>query len=154
MQLNTGRYLEIFALTTIVFCGTVQYFTGVVAVLWLPFFMVLVMVVLLMMQSRQQPLALSAREKVVLALYLTFIILSLCATVLQSGIVTAIVGFKNELALSLVMFCMLLGMFRESQLHRLTQLFYWLFYVQFPLAIYQVLVVVPKRVALRGEDEK
>lgn len=32
--------------------------------------------------------------------------------------------------------------------------FYWLFYVQFPLAIYQVLVVVPKRVALRGEDEK
>ncbi|MGM1325723.1 capsular biosynthesis protein, partial [Klebsiella michiganensis] len=92
--------------------------------------------------------------KVVLALYLTFIILSLCATVLQSGIVTAIVGFKNELALSLVMFCMLLGMFRESQLHRLTQLFYWLFYVQFPLAIYQVLVVVPKRVALRGEDEK
>ncbi|HDH0765776.1 TPA: capsular biosynthesis protein, partial [Klebsiella oxytoca] len=30
----------------------------------------------------------------------------------------------------------------------------WLFYVQFPLAIYQVLVVVPKRVALRGEDEK
>lgn len=154
MQLNTGRYLEAFALTTIVFCGTVQYFTGVVAVLWLPFFMVLVMVVLLMMQSRQQPLALSAREKVVLALYLTFIILSLCATVLQSGIVTAIVGFKNELALSLVMFCMLLGMFRESQLHRLTQLFYWLFYVQFPLAIYQVLVVVPKRVALRGEDEK
>jgi hypothetical protein len=29
MQLNTGRYLEVFALTTIVFCGTVQYFTGV-----------------------------------------------------------------------------------------------------------------------------
>ncbi|ARB23978.1 capsular biosynthesis protein [Klebsiella oxytoca] len=154
MQLNTGRYLEVFALTTIVFCGTIQYFTGVAAVLWLPFFMVLVMVVLLMMQSRPQPLALSAREKVVLALYLMFIILSLCATVLQSGIVTAIVGFKNELALSLVMFCMLLGMFRESQLHRLTRLFYWLFYVQFPLAIYQVLVVVPKRVALRGEDEK
>ena len=154
MQLNTGRYLEIFALTTIVFCGTVQYFTGVVAVLWLPFFMVLVMVVLLMLLSRQQPLAIREHEKEVLALYLTFIILSLCATDLQSGIVTAIVGFKNELALSLVMFCMLLGMFRESQLHRLTQLFYWLFYVQFPLAIYQVLVVVPKRVALRGEDEK
>lgn len=107
-----------------------------------------------MCKAGSAPWQLSAREKVVLALYLTFIILSLCATVLQSGIVTAIVGFKNELALSLVMFCMLLGMFRESQLHRLTQLFYWLFYVQFPLAIYQVLVVVPKRVALRGEDEK
>ena len=51
MQLNTGRYLEVFALTTIVFCGTIQYFTGVAAVLWLPFFMVLVMVVLLMMQA-------------------------------------------------------------------------------------------------------
>lgn len=154
MQLNTGRYLEAFALTTIVFCGTVQYFTGIAAVLWLPFFMVLIMVILLMMQSHPQPLMLSTREKVVLALYLTFIFLSLASTVLQSGIVTTIVGFKNELALSLVMFCMLLGMFRESQLHRLTQLFYWLFYVQFPIAIYQVLFVVPKRVAIRGEDEK
>ncbi|XXD11100.1 capsular biosynthesis protein [Klebsiella sp. R445] len=154
MQLNTGRYLEAFALTTIVFCGTVQYFTGIAAVLWLPFFMVLIMVILLMMQSHPQPLTLSTREKVVLALYLTFIFLSLASTVLQSGIVTTIVGFKNELALSLVMFCMLLGMFRESQLHRLTQLFYWLFYVQFPIAIYQVLFVVPKRVAIRGEDEK
>lgn len=154
MQLNTGRYLEAFALTTIVFCGTVQYFTGIAAVLWLPFFMVLIMVILLMMQSHPQPLTLSTREKVVLALYLTFIFLSLASTVLQSGIVTTIVGFKNELALSLVMFCMLLGMFRESQLHRLTQLFYWLFYVQFPVAIYQVLFVVPKRVAIRGEDEK
>ncbi|WP_434666709.1 capsular biosynthesis protein [Klebsiella sp. B345] len=154
MQLNTGRYLEAFALTTIVFCGTVQYFTGIAAVLWLPFFMVLIMVVLLLMQSHPQPLMLSTREKVVLALYLTFIFLSLASTVLQSGIVTTIVGFKNELALSLVMFCMLLGMFRESQLHRLTQLFYWLFYVQFPIAIYQVLFVVPKRVAIRGEDEK
>ena len=37
MQLNTGRYLEAYALMTLVFCGTVQYFTGVAAVLWLPF---------------------------------------------------------------------------------------------------------------------
>lgn len=63
MQLNTGRYLEAFALMTIVFCGTVQYFTGIVAVLWIPFFMVLIMVVLLMMQSNPQPLRLSTREK-------------------------------------------------------------------------------------------
>lgn len=154
MQLNTGRYLEAFALMTIVFCGTVQYFTGIVAVLWIPFFMVLIMVVLLMMQSNPQPLRLSTREKLVLVLYLTFIILSLSSTVLQSGVVTTIVGFKNELALSLVMFCMLLGMFRESQLYRLIQLFYWLFYIQFPIAIYQVLFVVPQRVAIRGEDEK
>ncbi len=38
MQLNTGRYLEAYALMTLVFCGTVQYFTGIAAVLWLPFF--------------------------------------------------------------------------------------------------------------------
>lgn len=57
MQLNTGRYLEAYALMTLVFCGTVQYFTGIAAVLWLPFFLVLVMAVLLLMQSRPQPLA-------------------------------------------------------------------------------------------------
>lgn len=28
------------------------------------------------------------------------------------------------------MFCMLLGMFSESQLYRLTRLFYWIYYVQ------------------------
>ncbi|MGS4679957.1 capsular biosynthesis protein [Enterobacter soli] len=154
MQLNTGRYLEAYALITLVFCGTVQYFTGVAAILWLPFFMVLVMAVLLLMQNRPQPLTLTGREKVILALYLTFIFLGLVSTVLQSGIVTTIVGFKNELALSLLMLCILLGMVRESQLHRLTQLFYWIFYVQIPVAIYQVIFVVPQRVALRGEDEK
>jgi hypothetical protein len=143
MQLNTGRYLEAYALITLVFCGTVQYFTGVAAILWLPFFMVLVMAVLLLMQNRPQPLTLTGREKVILALYLTFIFLGLVSTVLQSGIVTTIVGFKNELALSLLMLCMLLGMVRESQLHRLTQLFYWIFYVQIPVAIYQVIFVVP-----------
>lgn len=52
------------------------------------------------------------------------------------------------------MFCMLLGMFSESQLYRLTRLFYWIYYVQIPVAIYQVIFVVPKRVAFRGEDEK
>lgn len=139
MQLNTGRYLEAYALMTLVFCGTVQYFTGIAAVLWLPFFLVLVMAVLLLMQSRPQPLALTGREKLILALYLTFILLGLVSTVLQSGVVTAIVGFKNELALSLLMFCMLLGMFSESQLYRLTRLFYWIYYVQIPVAIYQVI---------------
>lgn len=154
MQLNSGRYLEVFALVTIVICGTVQYFTGVLAVLWLPFFMVILMVVLLIMQKNPQPLGLTPSEKGILTLYLAFIVLSLAATFLQGGAIVTIVGFKNELALSLVMLCMLLGMYRESQLHRLTQLFYWLFYVQFPVAIYQVLLVVPKRVAFRGEDEK
>lgn len=154
MQLNTGRYLNIFALITIVICGTVQYFTGVVAVLWLPFLMVLLMVMMLIMFRRSQPLALTPQEKGIVTLYLTFIVLSLSATFLQGGVVVTIVGFKNELALSLILLCMLLGMFRESQIHRLTRLFYWLFYVQFPVAIFQVLVMVPRRVAIRGEFEK
>ena len=154
MQLNTGRYLDVFALMTIVFCGTVQYFTGVVAVLWLPFFMVLLMVALLIMLKRPQPLAMTPGEKSILTLYLLFLISSLASTFLQGGAVVTIVGFKNELALSLLMLCMLLGMYRESQLHRLTRLFYWLFYVQFPVAIFQVLVMVPRRVAARGEFEK
>lgn len=154
MQLNTGRYLEIFALITIVICGTVQYFTGVVAVLWLPFLMVLLMVMMLIMLRQPQPLALTPQEKGILTLYLTFIFLSLSATFLQGGAVVTIVGFKNELALSLILLCMLLGMFRESQIYRLTRLFNWLFYVQFPVAIFQVLVMVPRRVAIRGEFEK
>ncbi len=153
MQLNTGRYLEAYALMTLVFCGGPvfhRYRGRAVAAI----FLVLVMAVLLLMQSRPQPLALTGREKLILALYLTFILLGLVSTVLQSGVVTAIVGFKNELALSLLMFCMLLGMFSESQLYRLTRLFYWIYYVQIPVAIYQVIFVVPKRVAFRGEDEK
>jgi hypothetical protein len=154
MRLNTGLYLNAFAIITIAFCGTVQYFTGVLAVLWLPFFMVIIMVVLLIMQKQPQPITLTTSEKAILTLYLAFIVLTLSATFLQGGIVVTIVGFKNELALSLVMLCMLLGMFRESQLHRLIQLFYWLFYVQFPVALYQVLFVVPQRVAFRGENEK
>ncbi|MGL4724408.1 MAG: capsular biosynthesis protein [Scandinavium sp.] len=154
MQLNTGRYLEVLALMTLVICGTVQYFTGVLAVLWIPFFMVLLMVVLLIMHRSSQPLEMTPAEKVILTLYLAFLVMTLAGTFLLGGAVVTIVGFKNELALSLIMLCMLLGMFRESQLHRLIQLFYWFFYVQFPLVIYQVLVVVPKRVAFRGEDEK
>ncbi|MRB43541.1 capsular biosynthesis protein, partial [Bacillus thuringiensis] len=34
------------------------------------------------------------------------------------------------------------------------RLLYWIFYAQFPLVIYQVLIVLPQRVAMRGEDEK
>lgn len=48
-------------------------------------FLVLVMAVLLLMQSRQLPLVLTGREKLILALYLTFILLGLVSTVLQSG---------------------------------------------------------------------
>ena len=36
MNLNTGHYLQSLALLTLIFCGLVQYFTGELAVLWLP----------------------------------------------------------------------------------------------------------------------
>ncbi len=38
MTLNTGRYLQGYVVITLVVCGLTQYFTGVLAVLWLPFF--------------------------------------------------------------------------------------------------------------------
>ena len=76
------------------------------------------------------------------------------STLLQGGVTVAIVAFKNEIALSLVMICLLLGFCRESQIYRATRYLYWVFYVQIPVMIYQVLLVVPQRVAQRGEDEK
>ncbi|MRS13629.1 capsular biosynthesis protein [Enterobacteriaceae bacterium RIT691] len=154
MQINTGRYLEVLTFLTIAVCGFVQYFTGIAAVFWLPFFMVLIMLLLLIMQKQPQPLKLTTAEKIILVLYLSFLLLSLASTALQSGIVTTIVGFKNEIAMSLILLCILLGMFRESQLHRVTQLFYTLFYLQLPVALFQVIVMVPRRVAIRGEYEK
>ncbi|MGC6547584.1 capsular biosynthesis protein, partial [Escherichia coli] len=50
--------------------------------------------------------------------------------------------------------CLLLGFCRESQIYRVTRFLYWVFYAQIPVMIYQVLLVVPQRVAVRGEDEK
>ena len=76
------------------------------------------------------------------------------STILQSGITVAIVGFKNEIALSLVMFCLLLGFCRESQVYRVTRSLYWVFYAQFPVVFYQLLFVVPQRVVVHGEEEK
>jgi hypothetical protein len=61
-------------------------------------------------------------------------------------------AFKNEIALSLVMICLLLGFCRESQIYRVTRYLYWVF-MRRSVMIYQVLLVVPQRVAVRGEDE-
>lgn len=52
MTLNTGFYLQIYTFITLILCGLVQYFTGMQAVLWLPFCLALVMVGLLVMQTR------------------------------------------------------------------------------------------------------
>ena len=52
LSLNSGLYLQVVTLTTLIFCGVVQYFTGIGAVLWLPFLMTCLMVLLLPMQTR------------------------------------------------------------------------------------------------------
>lgn len=154
MTLNTGYYLQAYTFITLIVCGLVQYFTGMQSVLWIPFFLTLLMVGLLVMQTRESPLHLDAQETIILALYFSFLVLAGTSTLLQGGITVAIVAFKNEIALSLVMSCLLLGFCRESQIYRATRYLYWVFYAQVPVMIYQVLLVVPQRVAQRGEEEK
>ena len=154
MTLNTGYYLQVYTFVTLILCGLVQYFTGMQSVLWIPFFLTLLMVGLLVMQTRDGSLHLDAQETIVLALYFSFLALAGASTLIQGGITVAIVAFKNEIALSLVMICLLLGFCRESQIYRATRYLYWVFYAQIPVMIYQVLLVVPQRVAVRGEDEK
>ncbi len=154
LSLNSGFYLQVVTLTTLVLCGVVQYFTGIGAVLWLPFLMTCLMVLLLLMQTRYSDFYLDNQEWVLLLMFVCFIAIAVVSTVLQSGIKVTIVGMKNELAISLILFCLLLGFCRESQIYRITKALYWVFYVQFPVVLYQVLVVVPQRVAFRGEYEK
>lgn len=108
MTLNTGYYLQAYTFITLILCGLVQYFTGMQSVLWIPFFLTLLMVGLMVMQTRDAPLQLDAQETIILALYFSFLVLAGASTLLQGGVTVAIVAFKNEIALSLVMICLLL----------------------------------------------
>lgn len=154
MNINTGHYLQTYSLITLVFCGVAQYFTGLLSVLWIPFFLTLLMFSLLVMQTRYETLQLDKQEIIVLTLYLVFLVMAGVSTILQEGVTDAIVGFKNEIALSLIMLCLLLGFCRESQVYRVTKTLYWVFYAQFPMVLYQLLFVVPQRVATYGEEDK
>lgn len=154
MILNNALWLQIYTLVTLLFCGVVQYFTGILAVLWLPVIMAFATAGMLLMQTRHTPLALDLSEMMVLVIYLCFLLLALISTYLQGGVTVTIIGIKNEIGMSLVLFCLLLGFCRESQIYRVSRLLYWVFYAQFPLVIYQILIVLPKRVAARGEYEK
>lgn len=109
MTLNTGYYLQVYTFVTLILCGLVQYFTGMQSVLWIPFFLTLLMVGLLVMQTRDGSLQLDAQETIVLVLYFSFLVLAGTSTLIQGGITVAIVAFKNEIALSLVMICLLLN---------------------------------------------
>jgi len=154
MNLNTGHYLQTFTLLTLIFIGLVQYFTGELTVLWLPFVMTMLMAGFLVLQTRYEPVRLDAQEAIVLTLYLSFMVLAGISTLFQGGALITLIGFKNEIGLSLVMLCLLLGFCRESQIYQVTRGLYWIFYIQFPVALYQLIFVVPQRVALRGEEEK
>ncbi|GGK38459.1 capsular biosynthesis protein [Aliivibrio fischeri] len=154
MKMNTGLYLQIYAIFTLIFCGSTQYFTGVSAVLWLPFLLAFAMTGLLLLQVRYSPLNLDHKEMIILILFLGFFGIALVSTYLQNGVTITIVGLKNELALSLILFCLLLRFCRESQIYRVTKTLYWIFYAQFPVVLYQVFVILPQRVASEGEFEK
>ncbi len=154
MKLNTGLFLQVYGFVTLVLCGTVQYFTGIGAVLWLPFILASVMFMLLIMQTSYEQLNLDHKEIALLAIFVGFFLMVLANTVLQNGITITIVGLKNELALSLILVCMLLGFARESQVYRIIKSFYLIYYLQFPLILYQVLIIVPRRVAFKGPYEK
>lgn len=138
MTLNTGFYLQIYTFITLILCGLVQYFTGMQAVLWLPFCLALVMVGLLVMQTRDGTQGLDDQETIILAVYCSFLALVGLSTLIQGGPVVAIIAFKNEIGLSLVMICLLLGFCRESQIYRVTRCLYWVFYAQIPVMFYQV----------------
>ncbi len=152
--MNTATYMQGYLFTTLVVCGLAQYFTGVSAFLWLPFLLALGMVLLLPLQTRYSPLHLDHSTTLLLALFAGFFLLALLTTLLQNGVAVTIVGMKNELALSLIFPALLLGFCRESQIYRITRCFYWVFYLQIPVVLYQILVVVPHRVAVKGEFEK
>ncbi|MGF1778975.1 capsular biosynthesis protein [Vibrio nomapromontoriensis] len=154
MRVNNGMFLQAYTLLTLVVCGLVQYLTGVGAVLWLPFIAAFAMVLLLLMQTTYEGRRLDNMEKILAVLLLGMYALILVSTFLQNGLTVTIVGWKNELALSLVFLCLLFGFIRESQLYRSVHFLYWIFYLQFPVILYQILIVVPQRVAFKGEFEK
>lgn len=154
MTLNTGLFLQLYAVISLVLCGITQYFTGISAVLWLPFLLAFTMTGLLFLQTRYTPLDLDHKEIIILLLFIGFFTQAVISTFLQNGVTITIVGLKNELALSLILFCLLLRFCRESQIYRVTKTLYWIFYAQFPVVLFQILVILPKRVAAHGEFEK
>lgn len=153
-MLNTGHYLTFTTVLTLVFCGLTQYITGIGSILWLPCIFAMLMVVLQIMQSRYKARPLDKQEWAVILLFVGCFGLALISTFLQSGPKVTIIGFKNSIALSLIMYCLVLGFVNESQYYRTSKVLYYIYYAQFPAILYQIFVVVPQRVAIKGEFEK
>ncbi|MCF7353048.1 capsular biosynthesis protein [Vibrio sp. CK2-1] len=152
--MNTGLFFQVYVFITLVFSGTAQYFTEVQAFLWLPFIMTMGMVALLPLLTRYNFKQLDHVEISILVLFLGFFCLALIPSVIQVGIKATIVGIKNGIGISLLLPCLFLGFCRESQLYRICQKLYWVFYAQIPLVLYQFIVVVPARVAAQGPMDK
>lgn len=149
--MNTGLFFQVYVFITLIFSGTAQYFTGVSAFLWLPFIMTIFMFCLLPLQTRYNFEPLDQIEITVLILFFGLFVLALTSSLLQEGVKTTIAGVKNSLGMALLLPCLLLGFCRESQIYKVCQKLYWVFYAQIPFVIYQVLVIVPARVAAQGE---
>lgn len=96
MTLNTGYYLQGYTFVTLILCGlgAILYRHTVGAMD--PLFLTLLMVGLLVMQTRDGSLRLDAQETIVLALYFSFLILAGASTLIQGGITVAIVAFKMK----------------------------------------------------------
>ena len=109
MKINNGLFLQVYTFVTLVACGLVQYLTGVGAVLWLPFVAASAMVLLLLMQTNYEAVKLDNIETVLTLLLVGAYTLILVSTVLQNGLTVTIVGWKNELALSLIFLCLQIG---------------------------------------------
>ncbi|OBU17232.1 capsular biosynthesis protein [Photobacterium aquimaris] len=149
--MNTGAYFQVYVFVTLVFSGLAQYFTGVNAFLWLPFVMTIGMVALLPLQTRYNFRQLDRLEIMIIVLFVGLFVLALTSSLLQEGIKPTIAGIKNSLGIPLLLLCLILGFCRESQIYRITEKLYWVFYAQIPVIVYQILIVVPARVAAQGK---
>jgi hypothetical protein len=149
--MNTGTFFQIYVFITLIFSGTAQYFSDIDAFLWLPFIMTMVMVILVPLQTRYNYEQIDQFETTILVLFTGFFVLAVTSALMQEGVKTTIAGIKNGLGISLLLPCLILGFCRESQLYRITQKLYWVFYAQIPFVVYQVLIVVPARVAAQGK---
>ncbi|WP_435329002.1 capsular biosynthesis protein [Vibrio hannami] len=153
-MLNTSHYLTFATVTTLVFCGLAQYVTGITSFFWLPCILALMMVGMQLMQKRYKSRPLDLKEWIVFLLFFSGIGVAMVSTILQGGITVTIIGFKNTFCLSLVMYCLIAGFVNQDQLYRASKVFYAIYYAQFPAILYQIFVIVPQRVAIKGDTEK
>ncbi|WP_375752412.1 capsular biosynthesis protein [Vibrio sp. HN007] len=153
-MLNTGHYLTFTTIMNLVICGMAQYLTGINGFFWLPCILAFLMLGFHTMQVRYRTRPLDTQEWIVLLLLVGGVVLAIATTVLQSGITTTLIGYKNTFCLAILTYCMITGFVNENQLFRSSQIFYAIYYAQVPALAHQIFIVLPKRVAIMGDFEK